>query len=73
MFYLEDEREVPDSCPSGILIQDMAYSIVIQWSMTLCFIESQWNMPCPYENASRMGVRNLPINKNVPGYGNHKL
>ena len=38
--------------------------IVIQWSMTLCFIESQWicRFPChiSYENASRTGVRILP-------------
>ena len=32
---------------------------VIQWSMTLCFIESQWNMPYPIWNASRTGVDNL--------------
>ena len=40
-------------------------SIVIQWSMTLCFIESQWicRIPCriPYKNASRTGLRILPI------------
>ena len=38
--------------------------IVIQWSMTLCFIESQWiyriSSRVPHENASRTGVRILP-------------
>ena len=34
--------------------------IVIQWSTTLCFIESQWICRIPYENASRTGVRILP-------------
>ena len=35
--------------------------IVIQWSMTLCFIESQWICRIQYENASHTGVRILPI------------
>ena len=34
--------------------------IVIQWSMALCFIESQWLCRIPYENASRTRVRILP-------------
>ena len=40
-------REVGDSCTWGIFIRDTAYVIVIQWSMTLCFIESKWYMPHP--------------------------
>ena len=31
----------------GIFIRDTEHFIVIQWNMTLCFIESQWNMPYP--------------------------
>ena len=45
--------------PVWFCIRDTAYFIVIQWSMTLCFIESQWNMPYPIWNASRTGLRNL--------------
>ena len=42
----------------GIFIRDTAYFIVIQWSsMTLRFIESQWNMLYPVCT----GVRNFPI------------
>ena len=37
-------REVADSRTWGIFIRDTAYFMVIQWSMSLCFIESQWNM-----------------------------
>ena len=36
-----------------IFIQDTAYFIVIQWSMTLCFIESQWICRIPYVNSRR--------------------
>ena len=43
--YWEHNREVADSSTWGIFIRDTAYISLIQWSMTLCFIESQWNMP----------------------------
>ena len=54
-----------DSRTWGIFIRDTAYFIVIQWSTTLCFIESQWNMPYPVWNASRTGVRNPPITSRI--------
>ena len=43
-------------------VRDTAYFIVIQWSITLCFIESHESQICriPYENTSRTGVLNLP-------------
>ena len=39
-----DNREDRDSRTWGIFIRGTAYFIVIQSSMTLCFVESQWNM-----------------------------
>ena len=44
---VKDKREVADSHTWGIFIRDTAYFVVIPWTMTLCFIESQWNMPHP--------------------------
>ena len=44
---LGHSREDAYSRTGGIFIRDTVYFIVIQWSMTLCFIESQWHMPYP--------------------------
>ena len=46
-FVTKYNREDAYSHTWGIFIQDTAYFIVIQWSMTLCFIESQWNLLYP--------------------------
>ena len=53
-------REVADSRSWGIFIRDTAYFIVIQWSMTLCFIESQWNMPYPVWKCLKYGSPQPP-------------
>ena len=41
---IKDDKEIVHSSTWGIFIWYTAYIIVIQWKMTLCFIESQWNM-----------------------------
>ena len=44
-FYPWHDREVVNSRTWGMFIRDTAYFIVIQWSISSYFIESQWNMP----------------------------
>ena len=39
-----NNTETAESCTRDIFIWDTAYFIVIQWSMTLCFNKSQWDM-----------------------------
>ena len=57
-------REDAYSRTWGIFIRDTAYFIVIQWSMTLCFIESQWNEPYPVWKYLTY-VRSLPTGGKV--------
>ena len=59
-------REDAYSPTGDIFLRDTAYFIVIQWSIRSYIIESQWNLPYPVwkcVNASRTGVRILPIKK----------
>ena len=56
VLYTADIKEIPQSLTWGIFIQDTAYLIVIQWSMTLCFIESQRNMLYPVWKCLTYGI-----------------